>query len=282
MHKDYQDIVSLLRCPDCKNSCIYAEGLIGCGYCTRLFGAYGKIMKMLPINSQPLPEMYYDPEYLKLISIYDKVLRYHYIEDNIVKRFNDWQHTSVKKFFGKNIKDMNSFYLDVGCGVGTYWIENNLQNLICVDINEEALELMSNIYPYVPLIQADICNLPFANDSQDGIFAIGVLEHIYYLERALDELKRILKPKGKLIVSIPTEGGILFKLCRKITTDRYFKHKYDINHAHVIKITHCNTAKKIIRNLLQSFRPLKTQFRPFMVPLIDINLFFNGIFCKKQ
>ncbi len=54
-------------------------------------------------------------------------------------------------------------------------------------------------------IKADICNLPFENDSYDVIFCNHVLEHIHDDTKAMQEMYRILKPGGWGIFQIPQD-----------------------------------------------------------------------------
>lgn len=60
-------------------------------------------------------------------------------------------------------------------------------------------------------VKADICNLPFKDNSYDIIFCNHVLEHIPDDTKAMQELYRVLKPKGMAILQIPQE------LARKTT-----------------------------------------------------------------
>jgi len=54
-------------------------------------------------------------------------------------------------------------------------------------------------------IKADICNLPFENDSFDVIFCNHVLEHIPDDTKAMQELYRILRKGGWGIFQIPQD-----------------------------------------------------------------------------
>ncbi len=54
-------------------------------------------------------------------------------------------------------------------------------------------------------IKADICDLPFADNSFDIIFCNHVLEHIPDDTKAMQELYRILKPNGWAILQIPQD-----------------------------------------------------------------------------
>ncbi len=54
-------------------------------------------------------------------------------------------------------------------------------------------------------VKADICNLPFADNSYDIIFCNHVLEHIPDDTKAMQELYRVLKKGGMAILQIPQD-----------------------------------------------------------------------------
>jgi SAM-dependent methyltransferase len=54
-------------------------------------------------------------------------------------------------------------------------------------------------------VKADICDLPFKDNSFDTIICNHVLEHIKDDTLAMQELYRILKPKGMAILQIPQD-----------------------------------------------------------------------------
>ncbi len=52
-------------------------------------------------------------------------------------------------------------------------------------------------------VKADICDLPFKNNSYDVIFCNHVLEHITEDKKAMSELYRVLKPGGWGVFQVP-------------------------------------------------------------------------------
>ncbi|MGB0897406.1 MAG: class I SAM-dependent methyltransferase [Flavobacteriaceae bacterium] len=54
-------------------------------------------------------------------------------------------------------------------------------------------------------VKADICNLPFQDNEFDVILCNHVLEHIPDDTKAMQELLRVLKPKGMAILQIPQD-----------------------------------------------------------------------------
>ena len=84
----------------------------------------------------------------------------------------------------------------------------------------------------------------------DTIFALDVLEHVDNLPDVLVELKRLLKPKGKLVVSSPTENWI-YKFSRNFGGEGY-KGEY-----------HIRAAKEVEEDLQRFFKvKLKARVYP--------------------
>lgn len=63
-------------------------------------------------------------------------------------------------------------------------------------------------------IRADICELPFDNNSVDEIIALQVVEHVPYnrSQQMFDEMCRVLKPGGTALIETPDIDVV----CRKI------------------------------------------------------------------
>ena len=56
-------------------------------------------------------------------------------------------------------------------------------------------------------VKADICALPFEDNTYDFILCNHVLEHIPNDFKAMEELYRVLKPGGTAILQVPLEEG---------------------------------------------------------------------------
>jgi SAM-dependent methyltransferase len=71
---------------------------------------------------------------------------------------------------------------------------------------QENLEyITSDLESPIADVKADICNLPFEENSFDIVFCNHVLEHIPEDTKAMQELYRVLKPNGMGIFQIPQE-----------------------------------------------------------------------------
>jgi len=75
--------------------------------------------------------------------------------------------------------------------------------LIGSDCIPESLEKIAKYHPDIPLIQFDLVNCPLPDNSVDVIIALNVLEHIEDDITALQQIHRILKPGGNVIIEVP-------------------------------------------------------------------------------
>ena len=46
-------------------------------------------------------------------------------------------------------------------------------------------------------------NIPFEDNAFDSIVSFQVFEHVEDLERCIKELKRVIRPKGKMMITLP-------------------------------------------------------------------------------
>lgn len=102
--------------------------------------------------------------------------------------------------------------LDVGCNVGA-WLKDCSERypsarLAGADINATALEKARENVPGADLRRAGAENLPFPDGHFDYVTCIEVLEHLPADLRsaAFREMYRVLKPGGRLILTVPHAG----------------------------------------------------------------------------
>jgi ubiquinone/menaquinone biosynthesis C-methylase UbiE len=111
--------------------------------------------------------------------------------------------------------------LDGGCafGKGTAPLRFKAKTVFGCDPSPELIAQARKNYPD---LQFEICPLektPYADESFDAITLTDVLEHVADEKATLDELCRVLKPGGKLIITTPHKG--LFEF---MDTDNYAWH----------------------------------------------------------
>ncbi|HMF83180.1 MAG TPA: class I SAM-dependent methyltransferase [Acidimicrobiia bacterium] len=108
--------------------------------------------------------------------------------------------------------------LDLGCGGGRHAFEAMRRGAVVVALDADAAELKdasavaggmvdAGELPHGPaggMVNGDALTLPFPDESFDRVIAAEVLEHIPDDERALGELVRVLRPGGRMAVTVPT------------------------------------------------------------------------------
>jgi ubiquinone/menaquinone biosynthesis C-methylase UbiE len=103
-----------------------------------------------------------------------------------------------------------ALFLDVGCGAG-YSLVKAYTEFGCVvqgidpDPGAHGVgRFTENIWKDRPIIQGSAEMLPFMDDTFDVVYSSHVLEHVNSENKALNEMKRVLKPNGVLILGVPT------------------------------------------------------------------------------
>jgi SAM-dependent methyltransferase len=99
--------------------------------------------------------------------------------------------------------------LDAGCGDARFLKllqDRGFEQLYGADYSHRAIEFGKLMLPTVQLTEASISHLPYPDQFFDVIFLIETLEHIPPEEIApiRQELKRLLKPQGQLIITVPS------------------------------------------------------------------------------
>jgi GT2 family glycosyltransferase/SAM-dependent methyltransferase len=100
--------------------------------------------------------------------------------------------------------------LDAGCGVGygsLLLARAGARRVVGIDASAEAVEdARFRAGSGAEFVEGDIQDLPFAAYSFDVVVCFEAIEHVDDGERALAELKRVLRPDGVLIISSPNRG----------------------------------------------------------------------------
>lgn len=95
--------------------------------------------------------------------------------------------------------------LDVGAGTG--WLALHLHEwghkVVASDLDAEArrnfIENMAIAGVDLPIAADDITALPYEDESFETVFCISVLTYVPDLERALREVRRVLRPGGRAV-----------------------------------------------------------------------------------
>lgn len=93
--------------------------------------------------------------------------------------------------------------VDAGCGAGGSYIALGRHwHVLGLDMSPTALSLCRRRGMQM-LVGGDVTAMPLADDIADAVVSCDVLEHIHDDTAALRELRRIVKPGGLLVLTVP-------------------------------------------------------------------------------
>jgi SAM-dependent methyltransferase len=96
--------------------------------------------------------------------------------------------------------------LDVGCGTGiNFSVLGKYGDTFSSDASEDALRF-SKSRGIEGLVRSEVESLPFGSSVFDIVTALDMLEHVDDDLAALDELLRITKERGVLVITVPAYG----------------------------------------------------------------------------
>ena len=120
--------------------------------------------------------------------------------------------SKIIKSLMQNVPE-NGFVLDAGCGNFHYAdiLKKTSEKIICLDITNPGKDLIQDNMFFLGSIE----KLPFKNNTFDFIYCFSVLQFIDNDQAAIKEFYRVLKPGGKLLLTIPTRNSP-FRVIREL------------------------------------------------------------------
>lgn len=121
-----------------------------------------------------------------------------------------WFHQYLLEYYSKDKK----LGLDIGCGLRNY--HNNYKcNYIGIDLpTYYNVKLMPEVY-------SEGSRLPFRDNTFDLVVSYSVLPMIKEIDRAFDEMYRVLEPNGIALIVIMNLKGLALQ------PQTYFSNRYD-------------------------------------------------------
>lgn len=99
----------------------------------------------------------------------------------------------------ENAHFLSGVMMDFGCGSKPYRDLFQVEKYIGVDYAGEGHTHENEEVD----VYYDGSNIPFPDNYFDSILSSEVFEHLFEAERILDELRRVLKPKGIMLITCP-------------------------------------------------------------------------------
>jgi len=222
------ELAALLRCPRCHGILNVRDDLLECGACSLSFATKPGSLSIYDLfidegtehvgrdprqvwNRPEFERNYEFTGYHESGVEFDAALGYpaevsNFLFERVKKRMVRWVRPGA-----------NHTILDVGCGAGYFLnlIRNRYKEagyeptVVGIDISAHQVSYMAERMSRegITRVVAATGNgefLPFADESFDLVTCSEVIEHIRNPKRALEEMRRVLKPTGMLLLSTPS------------------------------------------------------------------------------
>lgn len=157
--------------------------------------------------------------------------------------------------------------LDVGCGAVPYISPGN--QVYPLDADEEIVKALQVSGKQAYLGDANN-HIPFDDEHFDAALLLDVIEHFYQPDKAVSEIRRVLKPGGVVLIFTPNFGSLLWHMVETIyfpLACRYHKERYS---EHVF-----NNKPEALKTFLEKF---------FVVEQLRLCSYGMAVFCvcKKK
>lgn len=155
--------------------------------------------------------------------------------------------------------------LEIGCGSGVFMLQLKqiCDNIYGLDISsdiEKVKKMLEREDCKVQLTRASVTDLPYRNESFDCVVSMSTLEHIQQLEKAILEIKRVLKNGGLAVLGFP--------IANKFTDYLFSLMRAEKEHKKEFRKIHPNTHRDILKALTKLFDSgLEIRNLPSYLPL---------------
>jgi len=184
-----EEVLAILRCLDCQSGLnSEVDGLV-CTGCGRQYPLRNGVVRF--VGAQ---------EYAGSFGFQWKLYARTQLDDATSQK----SERAFRRRTGFRPEDLaGTLVLDVGCGMGrfaevaTRWGAH----VVGIDLSLASEVAAKNLAERnATIFQADVFKLPFAAESFDYIYSIGVLHHTPDCERAFKSLPGLLKPGGRIAI----------------------------------------------------------------------------------
>ena len=186
-----------------------------------------------------------------IANIYDETRA---IPDTILKEF-------YEKLIKKGINFNNSIILDGGIGTGRTILPLLVYDidLLGLDKSIEMLNILKNKYSVsenkkkITLIVGDISYIPFKESSFDIVILIQLLHLVKNRKEVINEVMRVLKPNGFLVIGGLTSPALASKVYKKYIS---LSSKYRIGEKFkntILNILYLFNKSRYTRNIVKPF-----------------------------
>ena len=200
------------QCPRCQaalDSEDLADGEIWCAGCEKIYNVAGSVVD-------------FGPEYDLTPDVHLSLARWSAIYEHETQGQAEKHLEWYKRFVFDNVCKQSRYLpnvlasgqhlraLELGSGKSewSYWMGQMGHEVVAVDFCRHVLRRATNMFrsahgPHCTFVCANMCHLPFPDESFDFIYGGGVIEHVRDTQRLLQEIRRVLVRGGLCLNTVP-------------------------------------------------------------------------------
>jgi len=194
------EVLGIVACPRCGAGLAPRSESLACKQCGTRYPVVRGILDLRP------PRMELKQEEIDWSQ--------HWAEDkqeSFSQRFFSFYRKTVfaraVRYFTSRYFPAQGLFIEAGCGTAETSMlidkRGGRRKLVALDL---ILPVLERVHPIMDVrVGGDIFRLPFATDSIDGIWNVGVMEHFTHsqIDAILSEFRRVLRPGGSVILLWP-------------------------------------------------------------------------------
>ena len=194
-----ENLLKILACPVCKSDLHLDSKKLFCKmHCKVHYPIENGIIKLLPnAPDNNDKEMIIKKNVKKLFDSIEDYDVYSHAKGVV----GEYEESKERSNVLKNLRlKKGSLILDAACGDGRFLELTGNSNIIGLDISLSLLNAAKKKGLKNILILGDLENLPFKDSVFDEIFAVRVLGHLPNINNAINEISRVLKKNGMVVI----------------------------------------------------------------------------------
>jgi len=143
-----------------------------------------------------------------------------FVKRSLIGTHHEWESHigNIFRIFDKNLKEYYPYnIMDVGCGNGSRtirianYLNVDMNNVYGVDYSENFVTTCRNLFN-VNKIDLEIDNIPHDDDTFDVVICNQVLEHLKNYSKVIDELIRVTRKNGYIVIGIPNLAHLINRI----------------------------------------------------------------------
>jgi SAM-dependent methyltransferase len=204
-------LVASLACPECRGRAVLADGQVICQLCRGSYEVVNGVLDLRPESSSPRLEE-------DAWSEHWSAEKQHSISQRFFSFYRKAVFARAVAYFVDRYLAKGGVLIEAGSGTSetSMLIEKDhaARTLVALDLIRPVLE---RCHPVMDVrVCGDIFSLPFQDDSIDGIWNVGVMEHFPHeqIDVILREFRRVLKPGGRIVLLWPATFSVPQRILR--------------------------------------------------------------------